>query len=339
MLVLHIGPHKTATTYIQHNLFAKRDELKTLGWCYPSVGMLDQRAHHDLAHNYSEYLNSDGKHFAELTEGVRDEAGDASIVFSAEGFCRWKPEQFRKLSELLGQTEIHLVYAVRDPVSLFYSYWAEEVKQGCPASLPQRFANNFNDPLKSRIVNSMVDLDPLLQMDDSQLHILLVEAIRRKNGDIFEVFAQSVLGLQNLKAQEKARSNQSYPIELTEFLRLLTARKANGAPHVGPELRHKFIRGTNANERQQIVSVIQTYAKHARKQITVPRDTFVMQTLEGQIRERLSGLIYPEEDAAEPFLNEAAILPYYDDHALAAQPIVAALLDYYEKKIELTELQ
>jgi hypothetical protein len=35
MLVVHIGPRKTATTYLQRNFYLRRAELLAKGWLYP----------------------------------------------------------------------------------------------------------------------------------------------------------------------------------------------------------------------------------------------------------------------------------------------------------------
>jgi len=58
VIILHIGPHKTATTYIQQSLASSRKALEKSGWIYPILGSNNTAGHHDLAHKPELYLNS-----------------------------------------------------------------------------------------------------------------------------------------------------------------------------------------------------------------------------------------------------------------------------------------
>ncbi len=338
MLVLHIGPHKTATTYIQHNLFLARELLAEDGWVYPAVGMQELRAHHDLAHNPKQYMAPGGQYYEELARlpDLVEEEGKG-IVFSAEGFCRWKPDQFTRLGEIVKDDDMHLVYVIRDPLSVFYSYWTEEVKQGYSTSLPVRFSEIFNNPFRSRLLNSSVDLAPLMQAKNIKVHVIMYERIHQLELDIFEILLSSVMGVVNIDAKELARANESYPIELTEFLRLLTLRKANGQRHIGSSLRHAFIKCSTAKERDEIVEAINTFSSTAKRAIKIPRDTGIMRMLERRVRDQLPRDVTPILDEQSIFLKEPAVWDYYDEFALHNQPIVAAMLDHYTSKIEAEE--
>lgn len=45
-LYFHIGCHKTATTYLQHAMYANRQKLSENGLCYPDFGIIDGAHHH-----------------------------------------------------------------------------------------------------------------------------------------------------------------------------------------------------------------------------------------------------------------------------------------------------
>ena len=255
------------------------------------------------------------------------------IVFSAEGFCRWRPDQLSRLGEIMKDDDMHLVYVIRDPVSIFYSYWTEEVKQGYTASLPVRFSENFNNPFRSRLLNPMVDLAPLMQTENIKVHVIMFERIRQLELDIFETLLSSVMGVVNIDAKKLARANERYPIELTEFLRHLTLRKANGQRCIGSSLRHAFIKCTTAEKRHGIAEAVNTFSSTAKRAIRIPRDTVLMRTLERQVRNELSGNVTPELDEESIFLKEVAVLDYYDELALHNEPVMAAMLDHYANKI------
>jgi hypothetical protein len=335
VLALHIGPHKTATSYIQRNFDLNGKALLKAGWLYPGVGTLDRKAHHDLARNWDIYLQPDGASFDALSALPRSLGrGVRNMVFSAEGFCRWTPERFRRLAEVLRDDELHLVYVVRDPLDIFYSYWAEEVKQGYSVSLPVRFTENFNDPFRSRLLNPQIDLSRYLKIENVRLHVVLFDELKRTKRDIFEYVAIEVLNIAGVTVQSTRRANQSYPVELTEFLRMLTARKAQGTRQIGSDLRNAFLATSTAEERHDISNAVYARAPDAMRAINVPRQSNYMRTLERQLRRRFSACFAPAEPQGSLFGEEPALLRYYDEHQLLRDPEIVDLLDEYEQRID-----
>ncbi|MGS7457465.1 hypothetical protein, partial [Mycobacterium tuberculosis] len=57
MFVLHVGPHKTATTWLQRNFHHNAGALEKAGWLYPQTGERVAVAHHDLSDNQKEILD------------------------------------------------------------------------------------------------------------------------------------------------------------------------------------------------------------------------------------------------------------------------------------------
>ena len=48
-LVIHAGPHKTGTSYIQQRLTDNRDFLRQSGWIYPSIGTMGTEGQHVIS--------------------------------------------------------------------------------------------------------------------------------------------------------------------------------------------------------------------------------------------------------------------------------------------------
>ncbi len=299
-LVLHVGPHKTASSYVQENLFKSARSLQTHGWTYPREGTDGQRAHHHLAHNAADYLprNAGGvdaktpKLAATLAPklaslAARTEKTGQNLVFSAEGMCRWKPTQFEALGDLLGFETIELVFVVRDPLDLFPSFWSEEVKQGHTLGFADRFAREFAAPFSSYMLNPMQLLGPLLRRKRLRLHVVPYDVLRREDLDIFEHICQRILGIPGIRARHVKPVNRGYPIELTEFLRLLTLMHSDDAAHIGSEFRLGFIRDTSAGERRQMVQLMKTSAAHARRVIKVPEGISLRSGVENLLRKNL----------------------------------------------------
>lgn len=324
MLVMHIGPHKTATTYIQHNFHEARAALKARGWTYPEFGAKGLPGHHDLAHNAMCYVGEDAEKGAELAElGCTARAGGQNLVFSAEGFCRWAQPKLDGFADRIGADQLDLVYVVRDPLDVFYSYWAEEVKQGRSASLPERFSEHFSDPFKSRLLNPLVDLRKLVRLDNIRLHIVPFEVLRSRNIDIFEHICDSVLDLPDIKAASSRPKNISFPSELTEFLRLMTLIEGTGARRLpdGAAMRLRFTNVIMQKDRTEIVNLIRSVASDARREIKFSSNLFYKRRLARLLKTDLDGLWTLPFEEDELFLYDAEkIYTHYDSYALMQHP-------------------
>lgn len=316
-LVLHVGPHKTASTYIQENLFKERQFLAGQGWTYPEAGTDFQAAHHHLAHNSTQYLGDEAPRRFEL-QSLAEKVHKAgqNLIFSAEGFCRWKPADFEALADILGFSTIELVYVVRDPLDVFHSFWSEEVKQGRTLGFADRFAREFAAPLASRILNPMNDLAPLLARQRVRLHVVPFNILRRRKIDIYEHIGQQVLGLPQTTARHVEPANTKYPAELTEFLRLLTLMYSGDKPNVGSSFRLRFTRETTPEERRKMIQVVRAKAAHAKRVIKVPAGVFYITIIEKRLKLRLQNVWTLDVSKESLFQMEDKKYVYYNEHLL-----------------------
>lgn len=323
-LVMHIGPHKTASSYIQVNLRKGGPVLSNGGWVYPSEGTEALGAHHHLAHNAKEYLPAHAPNRNALkTLGETARFKGHSIVLSAEGFCRWKPANFDALSDILGFDSYELVYVVRDPLDVFPSFWAEEVKQGHSLGLDGRFAKEFADPIKSRLLNPMRDLNPLLVRDRAQIHVVPYDFLKRHDIDIFEHLTGAILGLKGFPTGHARPVNVKYPIELTEFLRLMTLIQGKGQPNIGSELRLSFTQTVSTEEQRALQLLVRNHAQIARRSITVPGDSSLRLSIEKLLTARLERHWSTDIGKDEPlFSPEPRKFVHYDAYLMStADPI------------------
>lgn len=317
MLVMHVGPHKTATTYIQNNLAENRGFLERAGWIYPLTAQDGAQAHHNLAHHADLYLGPDASLKDDLTETAELAASAGkSVVFSAEGFCRWKMANFTALAEMMGVDVIDVVYTIREPYSLLHSFWSEEVKQGHTRSLADRYINALTSPLDNRLLNPLLDLIPLIQNKKIRLHIMPYEYLMRLKVDIFQHMCSTVLGLDEVPIKQRTRKNTSYSIEMTEFLRLLTLIHGNDAPFIGSAFRLHFTDKTTVEARADMAALLKQHAQPARHVLKVPGSMVTMNRLEALLRKRLDGL-WTVDPGEEPlFAEQERRLVYYNEYHL-----------------------
>jgi len=328
-LVVHIGPHKTASSYIQVNLLENRDTLAEQGWLYPIEGTEALAAHHHLAHNSADYLPEEAPHRGMLeTLGEEARAKGQSLVLSAEGFCRWKPSKFDVLADLLGFDGYELVYVVRDPLDVFPSFWAEEVKQGRSMGFAERFAQEFAGPIQSRILNPMRDLNPLLALDRARVHVVPYDTLKSRSIDIFEHLVSSVLGVTGVTARNVKTVNAKHPIEVTEFLRLMTLIHGCGAPNIGSDLRLRFTASSTKRELKDLRYLVRDNARHARRVITVPENVGFRLRVEKLMTARLleNWSIDLEEDE-QLFSSKERRFVYYDAYLLSTTDPVRQAAD------------
>lgn len=334
-LVLHMGPHKTATTYLQYNFHRNRAELLRQGWLYPATGERVRTAHHDISDLRQTIVNQDSRLTRELqTIGEDARKRGLNILLSSEGFGLWKPRHLQRLVELLKTDGMHVVYAIRDPLSHFYAIWAQKVKNGSDESLPARYERHFADPSRSHLLNPMVELNPVLRQAGATATVLLYDEIVARKFDIFSLFMDRALGITDIKPSALDIRNQRFPIELTEFVRALT-------PLAGLDTgRTQFKIGTAVDyfltkaQKQTIVETLQTKAPEARLVLEVNRAASGLIPIEQQVIRSIGHLLYPQPPAPDRlFTAETASWVHYDAEALRQNPAVRKLMDQALRRV------
>ncbi len=133
--IIHVGPLKTASTYVQECLTASRADLETQGICYPSelldpnTGFMHLPVFEALVRKDAESLRPA---FARLNA-----AGHQTILLSCEMFIFLGREDFAALRDVTGATEIRVVYTCRRWSDRFTSIWNQTLFMGSSHSLPE----------------------------------------------------------------------------------------------------------------------------------------------------------------------------------------------------------
>lgn len=332
MIVLHVGPHKTATTWLQANFHANRRALLAKGWLYPSTGERVRTAHHDLSDRPAEILDPKSRKVAELRKIGRQAGRDGlNVLLSSEGFRHWKPKHIKALRTILGDAELHVVYAVRDPVSLLNSFWAQQVKSGAKASLPAFLDKQFQKNGKTKLLAPVKELRRYRRLPRTRLTVLAYDEIRRQNRDIFDVFQAEILHIDGLEKIETGSANERQPIEMTEFMRMLVIRtgrwKGRERVNVGRAFQYLLTEGA----RNRILEAMQG-ASEARRTIVVERDQPALHVIERKLLKAYRDRMIPAPAGETLFLTGPEIFVYYDEAALEANPAVGQLLDEMQQR-------
>ncbi|MBX9457740.1 MAG: sulfotransferase domain-containing protein [Rhizobium sp.] len=333
MLVLHVGPHKTATTWLQRNFHHNAAALEKAGWLYPQTGERVAIAHHDLSDSQKDILDDGSRKVAQIRK-ILDRASEnnLNVLLSSEGFDKWRPNALERLRALVAPHELKIVYTLRDPVSLVYSIWAQKVKTGGPKSFPEHYEEQVRKAGKSRALDPLSDIEKFAAVDDSTLTVLLYDEIRRQDRDIFDVFCVDVLGVGKLPHDDAGSANDREPLELTEFMRAMVLRagrwKGGDRVHIGQIFRHMV----NDRTRQEIVSAVAAVPS-ARRSTTVARDDETLVRMERKLLRKFAPVMVPAP-GPKLFLDGPAQFEHYDTEILEADSRVRALLDDFSRKFK-----
>ncbi len=149
--VIHIGPGKTGTTYLQHALASKRDELARAGWLYPGPNSSQRAEFSSLlggATPRARQREREGK-FNLWDSMVKEIAGfDGSVLLSYEILAGCTPEQIQILLGALGRDRVDIVVTVRDIARILPAAVQQGYKEGQTHSATefyQSLADNRDD--------------------------------------------------------------------------------------------------------------------------------------------------------------------------------------------------
>lgn len=332
-LVLHIGPHKTATTYLQSNFKSQRGALRKHGWLYPVIGVRTALAHQDVAENPNAIQTRSGPVYASVAAAAREaQARDLGVLLSAERFRRWRTKQVAALAGVFSADEPKIVYVLRDPMTVIRSMWAQSVKLGGAGTLPEFLARHLDDPARSRPLNPMRDLEPYFELRRARFAILLYDELARRGEDIFAAFMREALAIEDA-APTSAAANARPPVELTEFQRLMTTvggfRSRPELLDVGDAVRLLF----SPDERDEIAATIRDHGEGARRTIRVARDTPAYDALERRLRRRLARHLRPAPPDGRLFPAAEEIWTHYDLDALMAVPAIRSLVETSARRL------
>lgn len=229
-LYLHIGPHKTGSTYLQKALYANADEIKKKGFIYPLRSTSLNIAHHDLAESYK------AKNFyhvdAELQEILSSKK--YNIILSSENFDRLDLESVKKMKDDLKDYSVSIVFFSREPASLLVSSWQESVKHGSMLSWREYAFDHLLRPFQSNVLNKNRVLDVYSEVFGVEsINIFDYSFYEKENIDIFEEFLRFCAAWPIDRKDKNKRINSSMKYSHIELIRVLNAKFSfvHGAVH------------------------------------------------------------------------------------------------------------
>ncbi|MDO6962772.1 hypothetical protein [Rhizobium alvei] len=332
MLVIHVGPRKTGTTYLQNNFHRNRAELIRRGWFYPQVSLGVQSAHHDVAASRDEIRKGQGPMVDRLRRAARKAAKLGTNIFlSSEAFRTWEAEDYGFLARTFGESRAMIVYTLRDPVSLLHSVWGETVKTGRTHSLPEFVAANCDKALRSANLNAMVQLKPIIDRPELDLIVLDYEALRSSGADLYTSFCLHALGLDGMQPQRTRPANSSYSVELTEYIRLLARHLGDYTEDKSLMFARRFEHCHSPAEIAEIEALVRDSGADARGQVALDRSEPWFLALERAASRALRSYLRPTHPEGRLFPQGVTFYACYDIDRLED---IAAIATWRDRSAE-----
>ena len=135
-LIVHIGPRKTGTTYLQRVLQQLSPSLKAKGVLYPTdyrgqedynhVGAVSDLTHNEESKESNRWTGKDGSGWTGLASTVA--AWDGTAIISAEMIGGLRPAAAKRMLEGLSASTVDIVITMRDLGRILPSSWQQHVR-------------------------------------------------------------------------------------------------------------------------------------------------------------------------------------------------------------------
>lgn len=228
--IIHIGPHKTGSTYLQNHLTGNRAALIGRGILYPREWTTPEIpwCHAELP----KLLQRDDYASVERTFAGLKSVGWPTVVLSSEDLSSLGEDRLRFVRECTG-TDVEIVFFARRWSELLQSHSQEHIRQGGTKPLPEFIAPILANPFGSEAVNFCLVLDRFANVFGlSRLKVLSYNNILQRGENLFSYFAAKVLGVDDLPVLSEKRAHTSLSIENIEVVRVLNVLHARHLPDI-----------------------------------------------------------------------------------------------------------
>jgi len=236
-VILHIGPHKTGTTYLQDVLAALRDRLAERGICFPAIWSeaTGGTSHRDLA-----WAIRSGD-LGRIPEQIQEilASGYRTVVVSSEDLSSMALHQIVQLRTFFGPARI--VYYVRRWPERLPSTWQEIVKHGYAESLPEFFSAQVSH-YHGFLMRDLVILDRYAAVFGAEnIRVVSYSYLVDNNIDIARHFLESLLDVTDVEPPDVGRPNASLPMNDIEVIRALNAIHLRGGGKGSAAIRNWYL--------------------------------------------------------------------------------------------------
>ena len=239
--VIHIGPPKAGSKYLQTSLGGINRQLDRDGILFPVRLLSDSRR---ASHNNLHPLLGAGppqpameQAFEEMNAGPH-----RTVVLSWEGASALPKPALEYFRRLIGKRQVRIVYYCRRFAERIPSLWKQDVKMGGTETLPEAVVRAMRIPIK------VEDLNPSLAwarwadvFGRESLNLVSFNNLRDRQVDLFSHFTETFLDWRGRSRPETVMSNESPGAFDTEVIRALNAIHAARTGERSDALREAYL--------------------------------------------------------------------------------------------------
>ncbi len=243
--LIHVGPHKTGTTYLQLSFAAARQRLRERGVIYPAEWSASKTksSHRKL---FLAIRASNINYLCFMFEQIARKGAEL-VLISSEDLNHLEWQELVSLREAIDGGQATVIFYCRRWSEVLPSLWQERVKHGYDKTFPEFFAASISDPLASPVMNFAYSLDKYANaFGKENIRIVSYSNVCDDKLDLAEHFFDSFLPqhrsvLDGLPPIANTRPNASYPALDIEVIRVLNSFHAMNGGQRGPELRDWYM--------------------------------------------------------------------------------------------------
>lgn len=325
--ILHIGPHKTGTTYLQMAFVETRSELRAGGVIYPdaSFGVVGPGGHSHTEFHRS--LNArDPTDLVAILDRLNAEPCK-TLLLSCEDLIGVSHANLHRLKSLVPTRRIEIVFYCRRWSELLPSGWQETIKQGKTHSLGEFLSTHLGDPMSSGMINFNIVLDKYADVFGiDNIRIISYNRLVELGVDLYSHFVRSVLHMDTTPVVPTAVPNRSLDPVDVETVRLLNLIAAARSEPSGVDMFHRYWRNrANTNFlllHQEMIKCLTT--------IRIDDAAHSLQSVHDLIFSKYKGCVISPDNGQNLFDPEVRELPFIQPTYLLVKGMVQYALDAYE---------
>ena len=239
--ILHIGPPKSGSKYIQSQLFHSRAFLAANGILYPE----NWRTRPDkIWHDAVRDGLREGKDLKADFDNINATEAE-KVILTCEAFDGLNPAELERLREYIGQNSVEVVFYARRWSDRIPSDWRQRVMMGQYITFPEFYIRLLSNPEGTGEINYSIVWDTYAKVfGRNSLRIVSFNNLIDLRVDLFDHFCRAILGLEQTPRVEKGliQKNAGPNMIDTEILRDLNYLYYLGTSVVGHSTRVKFDR-------------------------------------------------------------------------------------------------
>jgi hypothetical protein len=316
--LLHIGPYKTGSTYLQHAFTQLRPELAARGIVYPDTwGGL--HGHHTLV----AALANDNDATLQDAFGALNRSMADVILLSSEEFVKLDETAILRLQDLLGGAPVTVVFYCRRWSETIPSLWREVVKHGSLTTLPEFALSCLADPIASQEIN----FEPILArytavFGGRALRLVSYNGVIEAGIDLLTHFCQHFLGWPNPPPTGLDRVNQSLDMVDTEIIRALNALEWIRAREDREKLYKPYL---DAKAELPVRFLVEKSMQYLVNSIRFDDAAPALARLHNHLAERYESMLVPPVPVASLFRPQRAEVNYIRQDYLFAEEVMDTL--------------